>query len=402
MSEVEKGGHKYWPRRYQRGVIIYFEDSLARRFRNKFDHPNKTRTFPYYMNLAEFLANNPSIELYFSEFDEHSPFVIDGNTYFVNIDSYINFCRKIESSTEGRAQAFFGQHIDHSMFLNEKDRQAILDSVSAEELLGLFNQFDEPAQKTIIENISKLSKHAQPTLTVKQFDNVIRQSASNPAKRKLVIAALPHIQMETLKAHHAFLSANLHQNEKFIQNWIDGKTDDDGKTLDNEGDARDKLRKSRCLIFGLEYIDHKREGSTSQKRFDVLSRISDGGSEYVLFELKSPSGRVFDVDTEPNDNDGTSETYSLSLDVARAIPQISSYKNLLLNGSQTEWQRYGLKKGNIAKSIIMVGTRVRDNEVWNEHYSSLKQTLSSSVEIMTYSDLLDKISVTIKNLEENL
>ena len=130
--------------------------------------------------------------------------------------------------------------------------------------------------------------------------------------------------------------------------------------------------------------------------------MSEGINEYILFELKSPSGQIFKISQDTNNNGGTSDTYSLSDEISRALPQISSYKRLLQNGTDEEWQRIGLDRGRISKSIIMVGTRPDGNNVWDSHFASLKESLSSSVEILTYSDLLHKLDVTIKNLKENL
>ncbi|MDZ7693965.1 MAG: hypothetical protein U5K69_23080 [Balneolaceae bacterium] len=89
------------------------------------------------------------------------------------------------------------------------------------------------------------------------------------------------VKIQTLKEYRDFLKNNLNKNETFIQDWLDEK---DGK-----------YRKQRCLIFGLEFIDHKREGELSRKRFDILTRSSMSKNEYVIFELKSPSDEIFRV-----------------------------------------------------------------------------------------------------------
>jgi hypothetical protein len=164
----------------------------------------------------------------------------------------------------------------------------------------------------------------------------------------------------------------------------------------------DSLKRSRCLIFGLEFVNHKREVAASQKRFDILTRVADGRNEYVLIELKSPCGSVFNVKTETNNNGGKSTTYSLSDDIARALPQIAGYKGLLQDASNVEWQKIGYARGEIVKSIVLVGTRPGNDLVWDDNYRHLRNGLSSSIEIMTYTDLLEKLDATIKNLEENL
>ena len=60
-------------------------------------------------------------------------------------------------------------------------------------------------------------------------------------------------------------------SETDVQNWLD--------------ENGSKYRQQRCLIFGLEYIDFKREGNTSGKRFDVLTRVGSKYIDHVLIEL---------------------------------------------------------------------------------------------------------------------
>jgi len=203
-----------------------------------------------------------------------------------------------------------------------------------------------------------------------------------------------------LEEHLSFLKKNLDKNETFIQDWIDGKINNEGDPVNFDSEEKEIIKKSRCLIFGLEFIDHKREGSTSSKRFDVLTRLNEGANEYVLIELKSPNAKVFTTKEEPNDNSGVSTTYSLSRDLSRAIPEISEYHHLLKNGSDVDWQRCGLTMGPIAKNLIVIGTRKTGDEVWDRHFSNNRH--HGLTEVITYTDLIRKMETTIKNLKVNL
>jgi len=89
------------------------------------------------------------------------------------------------------------------------------------------------------------------------------------------------IRIQTLKEYKQFLIDNLDKNESFIQSWLD--------------EENGKYRKQRCLIFGIEFIDHKREGELDRKRFDILTRASLSSNEYVIIELKSPKNDVFKI-----------------------------------------------------------------------------------------------------------
>lgn len=196
-------------------------------------------------------------------------------------------------------------------------------------------------------------------------------------------------RIQSLKNYRAFLAENLDKNEKFIQDWLD--------------EEKGKYRKQRCLIFGLEFIDHKREGELSRKRFDILTKTSELNNEYVLFELKSPCDDMFQTKEVETGNGGKSTEYHLSPQVARSIPQILHYKSLLESKPEgdDDLQRIGINAGKVSKCIILIGQRKND-PVWESHFQAVKNNFSNTLEIWTYTDLLHKLDVTIKNLEENL
>jgi|SRR5690606_10612398 len=197
------------------------------------------------------------------------------------------------------------------------------------------------------------------------------------------------VRIEVLKEYRDFLKNNLDKKESFIQKWLD--------------DENGKYRKQRCLIFGLEYIDHKREGEISRKRFDILTKTSIERSEYVIIELKSPCDDIFKIVEKDNNNSGKTTEYHLSSEISRAIPQILNYKSMLESKSadDEDLQRIGITNCKVSKCIILLGQR-KDCPIWNKNFINLKSNLSSTLEIWTYSDLIDKLNVTIKNLEENL
>lgn len=198
------------------------------------------------------------------------------------------------------------------------------------------------------------------------------------------------VKISTLKSYKTFLEDNLDKNESFIQSWLD---EQDGK-----------YRKQRCLIFGLEFIDHKREGELSRKRFDILTRSALNQNEYVVIELKSPCDDIFKIVSNRTTNDGESVEYHLSSELSRAIPQILRYKSKLESSpvDDDDLRRIGVEKGPVRKCIILLGTRKRDDPIWEDHFKSLKENLSNNLDIWTYTDLIEKLEITIKNLEENL
>lgn len=175
-------------------------------------------------------------------------------------------------------------------------------------------------------------------------------------------------------------------SETDVQNWID----------EEEG----KHRQQRCLIFGLEYIDFQREGSTSSKKFDVLTRVGSKYIDHVLIELKSPSDDLFDITTRQTTN-GPTHDYKIHKELARAIPQILEYKSSLenKNAGDSELEKLGIKgQAHIGKCIIIIGKH-SDDDRWQVNRKNLVKSLSSSLEIWTYTELLNKLENTIENLE---
>ena len=176
-------------------------------------------------------------------------------------------------------------------------------------------------------------------------------------------------------------------SETDVQNWIDE---------DNH-----KHRKERCVIFGLEYIDFKREGNNSSKRFDVLTRVGEKDVERVLIELKCPSDDIFEIKTKETSN-GSSQEYHLHPKVSRAIPQILEYRSTLENKDPGDPELTALginEKIKIKKCIIIVGKNSTDAR-WQQNRSNISNSFTHTLEIWTYDDLLNKLNSTITNIEE--
>lgn len=361
------------------------------------------KTFDYCQSLIYFLQNNTGKQIYLTK-TLVEDFQTDGNKLVINLPTYQEFCKTISSNGKNKTQAFLSQKVKS---YSEQEKQQIIDSSTEEEILSRIKTFT-PEQKgnflekaKEIEGLQALNSNIGD-ISDADFLNSFLRLLNDPAKKALVISNYADIQIKVLEEHKTFLESNLQKSETFIQDWIDGKIDNNGEANNLSEDEVRKVKKSRCLIFGLEFIDHKREGEISSKRFDILTRISQGKNDYVLIELKSPNSDVFKVKINSNQNEGESAEYSLSDDIARAIPQISDYRDLLENNaSDIEWQRIGLSKGKISKSLIIIGTK-KDDSVWVRHFSNLKRNLSSSIEILTYSDLILKLETTLNNLKNNL
>jgi hypothetical protein len=183
-----------------------------------------------------------------------------------------------------------------------------------------------------------------------------------------------------------FINDNSKETE--VQTWID----EDG----------DKFRQDRCMIFGLEYVNHVREGGVSGDRYDLLTRIGQDNEERVLVELKGPGNDVFKQNKRDTRN-GEKTDYELSSSLSRAIPQILEYRKDLedKDPGDRELEKTGEKENvKITKCIIVIGADV-DDPRWRKNFVQLRRSLSSDLEIWTYDDLVHKMGATVENLERD-
>ena len=179
-------------------------------------------------------------------------------------------------------------------------------------------------------------------------------------------------------------------SEADVQAWID---------KDNK-----KYRQQRCLIFGLEYIDFRREGLFSSKRVDILTSIGVKGEHHALIELKSPRDDIFSY-TQRDTEHAEVLSYSIHPQLARAIPQILEYKKLIEDKEayDPDLRRLGFeKRPRISKCMIIIGKSKGEDEEWRQHRQNLSEALGSGLEILTYTDLLARLEATIHNLEKLL
>ena len=312
-------------------------------FHKHLGHSYRTKRFPHHESVLAFVAANPEVGIYFTLDETIKPFRKIDKGYILHMDSYINFCSAIKSSTKGRVQAFLSHTLnlkDISATQADKD-EYIKANATEKNLLAAIESLPASAQ----QNISILLQHLQTSpetsasqsheVTVPEFLRAFTRFLTDTEVQTAFVRNIPQVQIQILKNHIDFLKANLDKNETFIQNWID---EEDGK-----------YRKLRCLIFGVEYIDPKREGRLSGKKFDVLAE--QNRNHHVIIELKSPNANVFDVVSRDNNNEGMVNDYSLSKELSRAILQVLGYKKWYTNATTEEIEELGLA---VRKKISVV------------------------------------------------
>lgn len=373
---------------YENGLKLYFHKEYS--FHDHFHHIRKTTRFPYHKNILEFLTDNPSIKIFFTLNPEIKAFQIIDEGFVVNMIAYQNFCKTIGSKTGGRAKAFLGQNISiNDINFSESDKDEFIKlNASEKNIIDSIKNFSPEAQQRItnaIESLDQANKDASNSekLSVVDVIDALSNFLNNPELQSAFYSKLPRVQIELLKSYREFLLNNLDKNETFIQDWLD--------------EENGKYRKQRCLIFGIEYVDPKREGEFMRKRFDILAE--QNLDCHILIELKSPNAEIFSIKEHQNNNEGIQTEYSLSNDIARAIPQILGYKAWYESARPEEIQALGIEKKHISKCIIVAGTRKEDT-VWKQNFQHLKESLN--IELYTYSDLIDRLDNTIKNLEQSL
>ncbi|PIY79671.1 MAG: hypothetical protein COY81_01365 [Candidatus Pacebacteria bacterium CG_4_10_14_0_8_um_filter_43_12] len=373
-------------------IEIYFH-SPKYSFHEFFEHKRRTTTFPHYRNLLDFLFENEGLSIFFTLDEINLPFIKIDDDLLVNMDQYQQFCVEIGSKTSGRAKAFFGKHLSLSQMLTDEEKKDLLSlELKSQTVVDAVQQMSEEEQKSFLERLNQVIPINSVDTNTSQYNlrdlvNALKNFSSNATLRHATLITLPYIQLNTLKENLSFLKDALGDNktETDIQNWIDE---------DNR-----KYSKQRCMVFGIEFIDPKREGELSRKRFDVLAE--QNRRYHIIIELKGPEADIFEVKQVLNNNGGVSTEYRISEELSRAIPQVLGYKKLYLEMSSEELETIGLKeKKEISKCIIVIGKR-SDSSVWLENFDDLKNSLNG-IEIWTYTDLVEKLENTIENLENNL
>ena len=366
---------------------LYFDKSYS--FHDHFKHKQKTRKFPFYKNILKFLEENPNTKIYFTLNEEMKTFQQVRDGCLLNMHAYLYFCRTIASRTGGRLKAFLGQNVDllRATATDTEKADFIKTNATEKNLLDAIKTLPEEVQTNIVNSLSTAGvtrDQSNPEINSADFISAFSKFLTDKDVQSAFYSNLPKIQIDILKSHISFLKNNLDKNETFIQNWID---EDGGK-----------FRKQRCLIFGLEYVDPKREGQVAGKKFDLLAEHDL--EHYVIFELKSPKDDVFKVAQTEMVAGGVSTEYCLSPQLGRAIPEILGYKKMYDSAQGEELQKFGIKvKKPISKCVIILGTREEDS-VWKENFERISSCLNG-IELLTYNHLIDRLENTVSNLKEN-
>lgn len=271
-----------------------------------------------------------------------------------------------------------------------------LDTLQTKQLYNLLREYYGISKKGVqngkaylvrgiddINNIVVVNNKDKINLIKKLYSEVgeeeIKQLLEKPEIIKDIFVNLPKIRVDILEKLKEELSKKLNSGEKEIQQWIDEKS------------------KLRCLIFGLEFIDYKREVQFGNSRFDILTEQS--GTEHVIIEMKSPNVDVFEEKITQLKN-GVKKDFIISKDLAEAIPQTIKYFREYENGNVETFQKAGADKKRPYKALIIIG-RKKIDPIWQEHFVDLNNRISG-IDILTYDHLIEKMDNVIINLKSLL
>lgn len=374
---------------YDNGQKLFFDKKHS--FHDHFKHRRKTIKFPFHKNILQFLTDNNGVNIFFTLDEDVKPFKKVDDGFLINMVSYSEFCKTIGTKTGGRSKAFLGQNLSlKDINYSDTDRDEFIKANASEKnILEAIKSLSPDVQVSIKEsldlvNTTDRSNTEEKEISQESFIKAFSRFLTDTTVQNAFYSQLPRIQIDTLKSHIEFLKGNLDKNETFIQNWLD--------------EENGKFRKQRCLIFGLEYVDPKREGQISSKKFDLLAE--QDFEHFVIFELKSPKDPIFKVETASTVAGGTTTEYNLSSQLARAVPEVLGYKELYENATNEELQKFGVKvKKPISKCVIVLGTR-QDDPVWKGNFERIASCFNG-IELLTYSHLIDRLENIVKNLEEN-
>lgn len=374
---------------YDNGQKLFFDSKHS--FHDHFKHKRKTIKFPYHKNILHFLSENPDVGIFFTLDDDVKPFKKVEKGFLINMVSYSEFCKTIGTKTSGRSKAFLGQNLSlKDINFTEEDRDDFIKANASEKnIIEAIKVLDADKQQKIFEVLKSLNAVGandfnERKITQAEFLEAFSKFLTDNSVQDAVYSQLPRIQIEILKSHIIFLKSNLDKNETFIQNWID--------------EENGKYRKQRCLIFGLEYVDPKREGQISSKKFDVLAE--QDLEHHVIFELKSPKDNIFNINSGKTVAGGVTTEYNLSVQLARAIPEVLGYRKMYDEATAEELQKIGVNiKKPISKCVIVLGTR-QDDPVWKGNFERIANCFNG-IELLTYNHLIDRLENIVKNLEEN-
>jgi len=154
--------------------------------------------------------------------------------------------------------------------------------------------FEEEYRVASQQEVLDFLKQKEQSKDNNAYKNIIDELGIDSASALYFLTTIKLLKSYRDKIDHFIKNKS---NEKDVQNWID--------------EDEHLHRQDRCMIFGLEFIDHKREGGASGDRYDLFTRIGTESEERILIELKGPSDEIFEVKERDTINSPKKE-YSLS------------------------------------------------------------------------------------------
>ena len=231
-----------------------------------FNYAYKQTRFQFSDALKIFLRENPRIYIYLTDSKDVKDFIQYGNDWLVNVNDYINFCNEIGyyRTSPRRVEAYFGQHISiANLSVSDDDKIEFLKtSVSDKDLLIGIKNLPKESKKSLVDAMFNIKEsnddNKDSIISTEEFIELFTKFLTNKKIQNSFFSKIPEVQIKVLDDLKKFIEDNLDKNEAFIQEWLD--------------EENGKYRSTRCMIFGVEYVDPIREGEImGRKRFDILA-----------------------------------------------------------------------------------------------------------------------------------
>ena len=226
-KSINKSEFKSLVYKTKNSSVVLFFHSPKHSFHSFFSHQRKTKTFPYFRNLIDFLDENSGLNIYFTLDDLGAPFLQIDNDLLVNMEEYQLFCNQIGVRTSGRAKAFFGKHLSISQMLTEEQKDEIISqNLTTDIVINAAREMNDIDQQKLINNLSKITPQTRindEKISINDLVIALKNFAGDPKLQSAANIALPLIQLHTLKDNLAFLQNALSEDksETDIQNGID-------------------------------------------------------------------------------------------------------------------------------------------------------------------------------------
>jgi len=379
---------------YKDGACLFFDKSSD--FKTLFNHKLRTRKFPYYKNILQFLEENKEISLFFTRDEATKPFQKIDEGFIINIDAYLDFCTTISTRTSGRLKAFLGQNISlkNATISDAEKDDFIKTNATGKNILDAFAKFDLQTQQEILTNLKSLYEPADANSVPRgaKAIEIVRQVLSSKGDKDEIFGLFKE---HYPKLDQKILAYKLVQARKTALAEFKMSLSDPAK---KERDYWYPFLEKNRWMFGLSYfvlLDDSR--IDLQNTADYLFESEDGFIDII--EIKHPH-----VDFWQKDSSGSYSKYrdflQPSNELKGAITQSINYIfQVEKKFNDSDWQREHSCQTPVKPTCMIILGR---SDGWALEEKTSFRLLNDSlhgIEIITFDHLYKRAEKILSTLE---